>query len=71
MSLNDLYKVLRDGAPFFLVSDYHTCTRAADGLLKTLDDQNGEVQNQAIRWSVLPITSDISILLIFMTALEH
>lgn len=50
MSLNDLYKILRNGAPNFLVSDYHTCTRAAEGLFKTLDDQNGEVQNQAIKW---------------------
>lgn len=71
MSLNDLYKVLRNGAPNFLVSDYHTCTKAADGLLKTLDDQNGEVQNQAIKWSVLSITASVSILLIVMTALEH
>lgn len=64
MSLNDLHKVLQVGAPNFLVSDYHTSTKAADGLLKTLDDQNGEVQNQAIKWFVssivdlIPITAD-------------
>ena len=55
MSLNDLYKVLQNGAPNFLISDYQTCTRAADGLFKTLDDPNGEVQNQAIKWSVRSI----------------
>lgn len=71
MSLNDLYKVLRNGAPNFLVSDYHTCIKAADGLLKTLDDQNGEVQNQAIKWSVLSIRASVSVLLIVMTALER
>lgn len=49
MSLNDLYNVLQNGAPNFLISDYHTCAKAVEGLLKTLDDQNGEVQNQAIR----------------------
>ena len=60
MSLNDLYKILRNGAPNFLISDYPTCNRAADGLLKTLDDQNGEVQNQAIKWSV---SIDIALLM--------
>ena len=52
MSLNDLYKVLQNGAPNFLISDYQACTRAAEGLFKTLDDPNGEVQNQAIKWFV-------------------
>lgn len=50
MSLNDLYNILNSGSPNFLLSDYNTCARTIDGLLKTLDDQNGEVQNQAIKW---------------------
>ena len=50
MSLNDLYTVLSNGQPGFLVSDYNTAARAVDGILKTLDDQNGEVQNLAIKW---------------------
>ena len=50
MSLSDLHKVLVAGTPAFLMSDYLTCTKAVEGLLKTLDDQNGEVQNQAIKW---------------------
>ena len=50
MSLNDLYSILNAGSQNFLLGDYNTCARTIDGLLKTLDDQNGEVQNQAIKW---------------------
>ena len=50
MSLNDLYNLLNAGAPTFLSSDYHTCAKIIDGVIQTLDDQNGEVQNQAIKW---------------------
>ncbi|KAI9825923.1 MAG: hypothetical protein M1819_000442 [Sarea resinae] len=49
MSLNDLYTVLMNGHPGFLMNDYNTCARTVDGLLRTLDDQNGEVQNLAIK----------------------
>ncbi|KAI9799873.1 MAG: hypothetical protein M1833_003795 [Piccolia ochrophora] len=49
MSLNDLYTLLSNGQPGFLVADYNTAARAVDGVLKTLDDQNGEVQNLAIK----------------------
>ena len=50
MSLNDLYSVLTMGKPDFLHNDYNTAARAVDGIIKTLDDQNGEVQNLAIKW---------------------
>jgi cullin-associated NEDD8-dissociated protein 1 len=50
MSLNDLFQVLSSGKPDFLHNDYNTAARAVDGILKTLDDQNGEVQNLAIKW---------------------
>ena len=50
MSLNDLYQVLGLGKADFLHNDYNTAARAVDGVLKTLDDQNGEVQNLAIKW---------------------
>ena len=53
MSLNDLYQVLTIGRPDFLHNDYNTAARAVDGIIKTLDDQNGEVQNLAIKWWVL------------------
>ncbi|KAH9216107.1 putative Cullin-associated NEDD8-dissociated protein 1 [Leptodontidium sp. 2 PMI_412] len=49
MSLNDLCQVLTIGKPDFLHNDYNTAARAVDGILKTLDDQNGEVQNLAIK----------------------
>ena len=52
MSLNDLYNTLNAGAPNFLINDYHTSAKIIDGVLQTLDDQNGEVQNQAIKWYV-------------------
>ena|SRR5436190_9983462 len=52
MSLNDLFQVLTIGHPGFLLNDYNTAARAVDGILKTLDDQNGEVQNLAIKWYV-------------------
>ena len=50
MSLNDLYNTLNAGASTFLVNDYHTSAKIIDGVLQTLDDPNGEVQNQAIKW---------------------
>ncbi len=50
MSLNDLYATLSAGHQNFLLNDLNTCSKTVDGLLKTLDDQNGEVQNSAIKW---------------------
>jgi cullin-associated NEDD8-dissociated protein 1 len=50
MSLNDLFQVLTNGRPDFLHNDYNTSARAVDGIIKTLDDQNGEVQNLAVKW---------------------
>ena len=50
MSLNDLFNILSVGHQGFLQNDYATCAKTVDGLLKTLDDQNGEVQNLAIKW---------------------
>ena len=55
MALNDLQSILRAGHPGFLLSDLTTIGRTVDALLKTLDDSNGEVQNQAIKWYVLAI----------------
>ena len=53
MSLNDLCQVLTNGRPDFLHSDYNTSARTVDGVIKTLDDMNGEVQNLAIKWYTL------------------
>jgi len=49
MSLNDLSQMLIVGQPNFLLHDYTTCARVIDGLLHTLNDQNGDVQNMAIK----------------------
>ncbi|KAI9844645.1 MAG: hypothetical protein M1838_002100 [Thelocarpon superellum] len=49
MSLNDLYTALSNGHPGFLLQDFNTAARVVEGILKTLDDQNGEVQNLAIK----------------------
>jgi cullin-associated NEDD8-dissociated protein 1 len=52
MSLNDLFQVLTVGKPDFLHNDYNTAAKTVDGIIRTLDDQNGEVQNLAIKWFV-------------------
>ncbi|KAL9128160.1 MAG: hypothetical protein Q9217_003103 [Psora testacea] len=62
MSLSDLYNLLSAGSPTFLSTEYHTCAKIIDGILQTLDDQNGEVQNQAIKCVgalVLKLPADI------------
>ena len=50
MSLNDLLYLLTNAKPDFLHHDFNTAARAVDCIVKTLDDQNGEVQNLAIKW---------------------
>ncbi|KAI9803211.1 MAG: hypothetical protein M1825_002002 [Sarcosagium campestre] len=49
MSLNDIYNVLSNGQASFLSTELNIAARAVDGILKTLDDQNGEVQNLALK----------------------
>lgn len=53
MSLNDLLQLLNNAKPDFLHHDYNIAARTVDSIIKTLDDQNGEVQNLAIKWYVL------------------
>jgi cullin-associated NEDD8-dissociated protein 1 len=53
MSLNDLLQVLANGKPDFLHHDYNAAARTVDAVIKALDDQNGDVQNLAIKWYVL------------------
>lgn len=53
MSLNDLYGILTNPNSSFLSHDRGTSTNLAEGLLKALDDQHGDVQNQALKWFVL------------------
>lgn len=50
MSLNDLLQLLTHSKADFLHHDYNVAARAVDSVVKTLDDQNSEVQNLAIKW---------------------
>lgn len=52
MALNDLITVFSKSKPDILQHDYNTAARTIDHVVRALDDQNGEVQNQAIKWSV-------------------
>ncbi|KAM3502272.1 hypothetical protein MY11210_009119 [Beauveria gryllotalpidicola] len=49
MALNDLLHILTFSKPDFLQHDYNVAARTVDSIIKTLDDQNGEVQNLAIK----------------------
>lgn len=50
MSLNDLLSLIEGcSLPYFL-QDHSSCNRMVQGLLKSLEDQNGEVQNVALKW---------------------
>ncbi|SPO06887.1 related to TBP (TATA-binding protein) -interacting protein TIP120 [Cephalotrichum gorgonifer] len=49
MSLNDLFQVLTIAKPDFLHHEYNVGARTVDALIKALDDQNGEVQNLAVK----------------------
>lgn len=50
MSLNDVFGILSSPNSLFLLNDNITSGKLADGLLKALEDQHGEVQNQALKW---------------------
>ena len=50
MSLNDLHALLQKQQAAYLSQDPLMGGRVAEGLLKALEDQHGEVQNQALRW---------------------
>lgn len=48
MTLSDLHKMMDNGGATFLVHDYTTCAKVVDGLLHTLNDSNGDVQNESV-----------------------
>lgn len=50
MQLNDLANILNASASEYIKTDLHTAAKLIDAALKALTDQNGEVQNQALRW---------------------
>ena len=49
MALNDLYHVLQTASPSLLMYENSLCAHTIDGLLNTLNDTNGEVQNMAVK----------------------
>lgn len=49
MTLNDLNTMLENGQTTFLAHDYTTCAKVVEGLLHTLNDSNGDVQNMAVK----------------------
>ncbi|OJJ77520.1 hypothetical protein ASPBRDRAFT_70899 [Aspergillus brasiliensis CBS 101740] len=49
MSLNDLLGILNNPNSTYLAHDQASSSRLAEGLLKALDDQHGDVQNQALK----------------------
>lgn len=49
MSLDDLHQIITKHKTDFLAHDYGLAARTTDAVLRALDDQNGEVQNLAIR----------------------
>lgn len=49
MTLNDLHQMLINGHATFISHDYTVCAKVVEGLLHTLNDRNGDVQNQALK----------------------
>ncbi|RAH81172.1 hypothetical protein BO86DRAFT_419435 [Aspergillus japonicus CBS 114.51] len=49
MSLNDLLGLLDNPNSSYLAHDQVSASKLAEGLLKALDDQHGDVQNQALK----------------------
>ncbi|KXL49132.1 hypothetical protein M433DRAFT_2638 [Acidomyces richmondensis BFW] len=48
MTLADMRKMLENGHPQFLMHDYTVCAKVVEGLLLTLKDTNGDVQNESV-----------------------
>jgi hypothetical protein len=50
MQLSDLTNILNASSSEYFKTDAGSAGRVIEGLLKALADQNGEVQNQALKW---------------------
>lgn len=68
MSLNDLHQILTKQKADFLQHDYNLSSRINDNVVKALDDQNGEVQNLAVK-CIAPLVTVVPIA-VLSTALE-
>lgn len=53
MSLNDLLSILTSPNGSLAQADTTLAGRVIDGVVKALDDANGEVQNLAVKWYVV------------------
>lgn len=49
MALSDMRDCFENGQPGFLGTDYTTSAKVVDGLVHTLKDTNGDVQNMAVK----------------------
>lgn len=54
MSLEDLCKNLEASSIGILNKEVHLSSSIIDAILKCLDDTNGDVQSQALKWYVPP-----------------
>jgi len=70
MSLNDLLALLKNKNSAWLTGEITYGGKVVDGILKALQDQNGEVQNMALKWygALLCLRCSKLILTIFCTA---
>lgn len=50
MALNDLYALVTSTSNTIPSDSGSTTSRLIDGVVKALDDTNGEVQNLAVKW---------------------
>ena len=50
MTLVDLGRLLENTAPTTLIREPGISNMIVDNLIKLLDDTNGDVQNQALKW---------------------
>ena len=50
MALNDILTSLTRGSPVLLNNEKDISGQIVQGLVRTLDDSNGEVQNMSVRW---------------------
>lgn len=50
MALSDLLRVFVIAKNDFMHHDYNIASRTSEAVVRLLDDANGEVQNQALKW---------------------
>ena len=57
MTLVDLGRLLENTPQVILSREQAVCGMIVDNLIKLLDDTNGDVQNQALKWYVSVTTA--------------